>query len=57
MLHISRTGPATWIDECARLYTQLAPTYISVSDGRVLRAPRAGESIFVDGQGNGYLFA
>ncbi|MDD3067127.1 MAG: hypothetical protein PHO48_04850 [Candidatus Gracilibacteria bacterium] len=46
-----------WIDEYNVIYRKKGHREVVTSDGRVLKSPRVGEKIFLDGRGNGYLFA
>jgi hypothetical protein len=57
MLRIFKIAPRKWMDEHKIVYQRKGHTRIEASDGRVLCAPRPGEKIFVDGKGNGFLFA
>lgn len=57
MLKIFKIAPRKWMDEQKVVYRRTGHTRIEASDGRVLCSPRPGERIFVDGRGNGFLFA
>ncbi|MFA5351808.1 MAG: hypothetical protein WC304_00845 [Candidatus Gracilibacteria bacterium] len=46
-----------WVDEYNVIYRKKGHREVVTSDGRVLKSPRVGEKIFLDGRGNGYLFA
>lgn len=57
MQKIWKINRRLWVDEANIIYRRITRTRVEASDGRVLAAPRAGEDIFLDGRGNGYLFA
>jgi len=57
MLKVWKLNRKTWVDEKNIVYKKKGHTRIETSDGRTLRSPRLGEKIFLDGQGNGFLFA
>lgn len=57
MLKIWRINHRTWIDETNIIYKKSDATHIEASDGRVLAAPADDTPIYLDGYGNGYLFA
>ena len=54
---VFKIAPRQWMDEHKVVYLRKGHTRIEASDGRVLCSPRPGEKIFVDGKGNGILFA
>jgi hypothetical protein len=56
MLKLLKIAPRIWVDEKNVVYKKKGHTRVEASDGRILRAPRLGEKIFLDGQGNGLLF-
>ena len=55
-IKIFKIGSHTWRDERNVFYKKRNRREVVTSDGRVLRTPQAGEKIFVDGCGNGFIF-